>query len=97
MENLNKNKSGGHTLVKKGETPVKQKSDETKPVNKINLPPNNLAASPYNFVPLNDIIVFPKEQIVTFNEYNTARNSGYIDLDIENKTPIFIRGNNELN
>ena len=95
MENLNKNKSGGHTLVKKGETPVKQKSDETKPVNKINLPPNNLAASPYNFVPLNDIIVFPKEQIVTFNEYNTARNSGYIDLDIENKTPIFIRGNNE--
>ncbi len=53
------------------------------------------AKSPYNFVPLNDKVVYPDEQVVSFDKYHSERNTGYINLEIETKTPIFIRGNNE--
>ena len=48
-----------------------------------------IANAPYNFVSLNEKVVFvekPKE----FNHYRGR--TGYIDIEIETKTPIFIRG-----
>jgi|GEM_PF-982601 CRISPR/Cas system CSM-associated protein Csm3 (group 7 of RAMP superfamily) len=53
------------------------------------------AKSPYNFVPLNDTVFHPDEQSVFFDKYDEERNTGYIELDIENLTPIFIRGDKE--
>ena len=54
------------------------------------------AKSPYNFVPLNDEVVYPNEQRVFFDKYNSERNTGHINLEIANKTPLFIRGKNEF-
>jgi CRISPR-associated protein (TIGR03986 family) len=58
--------------------------------------PNSVAKAPYNFVPLNEQVVFPFEgqtakEHVFFDRYDVNRNSGFIDLDITTKTPLFIR------
>jgi len=52
----------------------------------------NPAKAPYNFVPLNDMVVesdspppFP------FDTYHKGRYTGFIDLEIEAKTPVYIR------
>jgi CRISPR-associated protein (TIGR03986 family) len=47
------------------------------------------ATAPYNFVPLNKKIVTQKRP-KPFNEY--TGNTGFINLDIEAKTPLFIGG-----
>lgn len=52
------------------------------------------ARAPYNFVPLNEIVV-PAEDRVDFDAFAKGRLSGYIYLKIETLTPIFIRGNRE--
>lgn len=55
----------------------------------------NPANAPYNFVPLNEKVV-EAEEIPTFDRYHTEgeskRYTGYIKVDIETKTPLFIRG-----
>lgn len=43
------------------------------------------AHAPYNFVPLNDIVV-------TIDDTKTENLNGFIDLDIKTITPLFIRG-----
>ncbi len=48
------------------------------------------AFAPYNFVPLNDRVV-PAEKIPEFDIYHNDRYTGYIDLEIETKTPLYIR------
>ncbi|WPX08966.1 TIGR03986 family type III CRISPR-associated RAMP protein [Anaerocellum danielii] len=53
------------------------------------------AKAPYNFVPLNESLVLVynnKDELPSFDKYHQERFSGYIELDIETKTPIFIRG-----
>lgn len=59
-------------------------------VHKNNSYMNPLPKSPYNFVPLNDKVVYPANQNVSFEKYEG--NTGYIGLNITNKTPLFIRG-----
>ncbi|MDP2692015.1 MAG: TIGR03986 family CRISPR-associated RAMP protein, partial [bacterium] len=62
-----------------------------------NMNPNRTAKSPYNFVPLNDIVVYPDKQVVLFDKYEQNRNTGYIDLKIENLTDLMISKGVDLN
>ena len=52
----------------------------------------NPAYAPYNFVPLNQKIVAINPEIPEANKYHTNRNTGWIDLEIETLTPLYIRG-----
>ncbi|MEQ8170727.1 MAG: TIGR03986 family CRISPR-associated RAMP protein, partial [Candidatus Eremiobacterota bacterium] len=49
------------------------------------------AIAPYNFIPLNDKVVDIKD-IPDFDKYHGDRYTGYIELDIETETPVYIRG-----
>lgn len=54
---------------------------------------NPLVTSPYNFVPLNKEVFFPSwGEIVSHDVPFTDGHSGSIDIEIEAKSPIFIRG-----
>jgi len=48
------------------------------------------ARAPYNFIPLNNKVVSWREP-KPFNKYHDELNTGYIDVEIEAKTPIFIK------
>lgn len=52
------------------------------------------ARAPYNFVPLNECVV-KAQDIPEFNKFHDDRISGYIDLLITTKTPIYIRRDKE--
>ncbi len=52
----------------------------------------NPAYAPYNFVPLNQKIVVINPEIPEANKYHTNRNTGWIELEIETLTPLYIRG-----
>ncbi len=52
------------------------------------------ARSPYNFTPLNKQIIADKSKTY-FDSFNSERHTGYINITIENKTPIFIGGNGQ--
>ncbi|MCZ2459992.1 MAG: TIGR03986 family CRISPR-associated RAMP protein [Chitinophagales bacterium] len=52
------------------------------------------ARAPYNFVPLNETVI-PAQDIPDFDKYYDNRYTGYIDLNITTKTPLFIRGEME--
>ncbi len=55
---------------------------------------NKGAKAPYNFIPLNDKVVFSdfNSAISTFDKYYQSNLTGYIQLKIETKTPMYIRG-----
>ena len=48
------------------------------------------AKAPYNFVPINKTVI-PAETIPYFDCYHIERHTGYIDLNIESLTPLYIR------
>ena len=52
------------------------------------------AKAPYNFIPLNKCVV-SKNGIPDFDRYYPDRFSGYIDLEMETKTPLYIRRKSE--
>jgi CRISPR-associated protein (TIGR03986 family) len=52
------------------------------------------AKAPYNFIPLNECVV-KAQDIPEFNKYHKDRYSGYIDLFLTTKTPIYIRRDKE--
>lgn len=55
---------------------------------------NEYARSPYNFVPINRTVVgavVRPGQILPFDRYHEKALTGYIDLMIETKTPLYIR------
>lgn len=54
------------------------------------LPENATAKAPYNFIPLNRIVVFA-EPVPNFDKYQKDRLTGWIDLHIEALTPLYIR------
>lgn len=70
---------------------------------------NNIPTAPYNFVPLNDVVVHPplykyiedlKEKQNIQGEYKQflqekGKYSGYFDIDVENITSLFIGGENK--
>ncbi len=56
-----------------------------------NIPHNRTATAPYNFVPLNETVI-EAEEICDYDSYHSGRFTGYIDLTIETKTPLYIRG-----
>lgn len=53
------------------------------------------AVAPYNFVPITDrLIAFPEDGnplLVTHDRYNTERFTGWIDVELETKSPIYVR------
>ncbi|MHB2148286.1 TIGR03986 family type III CRISPR-associated RAMP protein [Calditrichota bacterium LG25] len=54
--------------------------------------PKRAARAPYNFVPLNDtVFTVGKKDIPEFDCYHPDRFTGWIDLEIEAKTPLYIR------
>ncbi len=55
---------------------------------------NKLSKAPYNFIPLNECVV-KAQNIPEFNKFHDDRISGYIDLLITTKTPIYIRRDKE--
>lgn len=52
------------------------------------------ATAPYNFVPLNDCVVPAEydEKPPAFDKYHEGTHTGYIQVQITTKTPLFIRG-----
>jgi len=52
----------------------------------------NPAYAPYNFIPLNREVVEINPTIPPANKYDPQRSTGWIDLDIEAITPLYIRG-----
>ncbi len=50
------------------------------------------AKAPYNFIPLNDKVIYSKKEIPSFDKFHSDKNTGYIELNIENLTPLYIRG-----
>jgi hypothetical protein len=48
------------------------------------------ARAPYNFIPLNEKVV-ESEPIPDFDRYHPDRYTGWIDLEIKTKTPLYIR------
>ena len=51
-----------------------------------------VARAPYNFVPLNnDVFHIERNEIPLFNKYNTEQHTGWIDLELETITPLYIR------
>ena len=54
----------------------------------------NAAHAPYNFVPLNDKVVEVNKAVPEADRYHDdeGRQSGWIELAIETKTPLYIRG-----
>ncbi len=95
-----RNKSFKNYNEKKGGNNAKNADNSVKNISKHNnghgaLDKNPRSArSPYNFVPLNEKIIPSDVQDVKFDKYENGKNTGYIDIKIENKTPLFIRGNN---
>ncbi|MCK9220718.1 MAG: TIGR03986 family CRISPR-associated RAMP protein [Bacteroidales bacterium] len=57
-----------------------------------NVPVNRGAQSPYNFVPLNENVVYPpkEEQSVFFDRFDEKRNTGFLDVEVENMTFLMI-------
>ncbi len=49
------------------------------------------AHAPYNFIPLNNKVVSIKGDLPSFDRYSENRNTGYIELEITTKTPIYVR------
>jgi len=59
-----------------------------------NIPKDKQAQAPYNFVPLNDVVVASEcipGKDVFIDKYHEWLFTGYIALDIETKTPLYIR------
>ncbi|MBI4854561.1 MAG: TIGR03986 family CRISPR-associated RAMP protein [Acidobacteria bacterium] len=50
------------------------------------------AFAPYNFIPLNEKIVCNNLPVPELNKYDTTKNTGWIELEIEAITPLYIRG-----
>ncbi|MHA1757891.1 MAG: TIGR03986 family type III CRISPR-associated RAMP protein [Promethearchaeota archaeon] len=49
------------------------------------------ANAPYNFIPLNETVI-QVEAPPSFDKFHNDRFNGFIELQIETKTPLFIRG-----
>lgn len=61
---------------------------------------NRTALAPYNFVPITDrLIAFAEDNnplLVSHDHYDAQRLTGWIDVELETKTPIYVRGPLEL-
>jgi hypothetical protein len=77
----------GKTLV------LKSKGGNT--YNPNNVGEDSFATAPYNFIPLPEKIVTAPEVDLDFSSFQDGLLSGYIDLSIEAKTDLFIRGEME--
>jgi RAMP superfamily len=58
--------------------------------------PFHVAMAPYNFVPVNDKVI-AYENDATHERYAANCHTGYITLNFETKTPVFIRGKGNKN
>lgn len=78
--------------IKKGR-PSNNKSYKQSRDNKI----VGIANAPYNFIPLQDVVIYDDDfyEKLKLNKYDKDLFTGYIDLIIKNKTPLFIGGNKD--
>lgn len=96
---INQNKIGfeekkvEHTSIKNQNILNKKKSE-----NKFYNLPKGTALAPYNFVPLNNrVITLFQDEVLPQDRYYSNRYTGYIELEIMNKTPLYIRGKDKDN
>jgi CRISPR-associated protein (TIGR03986 family) len=97
---------GGINKLKKGDTVIEKKAQPVINLNNQSVKRNgntnrsntsvkiDFAKAPYNFIPLNTSFL-KSESKIDFDTFYKERHTGYIDITIENLTPIFIRGKNE--
>jgi hypothetical protein len=83
----------GKSIINKKEYASSNPKGGEKNETPMNAKKNVSAKAPYNFVPLNEQVVYPEDQNVFFDRYDPERNTGIIDLEIVNLTPLFIKGN----
>ncbi|MBK7245688.1 MAG: hypothetical protein IPH98_17915 [Saprospiraceae bacterium] len=76
--------------LKKG---IKEGIDNLDELKDNEMPIQDYANAPYNFIPFNDLIIYANDSKVDHSIYEGL--SGYIDLEAEALTPLFIRGKNE--
>lgn len=50
----------------------------------------NAATAPYNFIPLNETVIFGQNDPL-FDKYDNKRFTGYIECELETLTPLYIR------
>ncbi|MHA1284120.1 MAG: TIGR03986 family type III CRISPR-associated RAMP protein [Promethearchaeota archaeon] len=51
------------------------------------------ASAPYNFIPLNNtVITVNMEDLPTLDKFHQEKFNGYIELQLETKTPLFVKG-----
>lgn len=53
------------------------------------------ATAPYNFISLNNLFVKPASGFIDAAKYHSDKNTGYIDISITNKTPLYIRSTSQ--
>jgi len=87
-------------FFKIGATPFNLEGNQVnEPQNEIrNMQPDNTrksAKAPYNFVPLNHTLVKSDASEKHSDFSNFHGNSGYIDIEVENKTHLYVRGEKE--
>jgi len=74
------------SYAKTSPNPQSENQMETEHLEKVQYP----ASAPYNFIPLNKVVVKAEEPL-PFDKYHDGRYTGWIDLEIETKTPLYIR------
>lgn len=83
----------GREIYSKGSAKSVQQGKFQKNIKKENIEPANysiLSKAPYNFVPLNDRLV-QAESLPDYDKYHHDRYTGYIEIEIEALTPVYIR------
>lgn len=55
------------------------------------------AVAPYNFIPLNNKVVYIEGNVPHFDKFHKELKTGYINIDIEAVTPVYIRGTGKDN
>jgi len=82
----------GKSIINKKEYTSSNPQGGEKNKTPMNSQKNVSAKAPYNFVPLNEQVVYPEDQNVFFDRYDPERNTGIIDIEIVNLTPLYIKG-----
>jgi len=73
--------------------PSVKQADDRKRRGDFSLREHKPAAAPYNFIPLNEKVIESDFNIddTPFNTYHKNKNTGYIEVEIETKTPVYVR------
>jgi CRISPR-associated protein (TIGR03986 family) len=80
----------GKSIINKKEYASSNPKGGEKNETPMNAKKNVSAKAPYNFVPLNEQVLYPEDQKVSFDRYDPERNTGHIELVVKTLTPLMI-------